>query len=111
MSINYSSYHFTDPVSAASWDPPYRSGIYAILTPDSSIKPKPYRVLYFGESENMSDRGFWKGHHRYRCFISEAASESNLNIAVYLMPNSTSEERRKIEQKLVNDYDPPCNRG
>lgn len=53
MSINYDGIQFTDPVKLNTWEPPFHAGLYAILVPDQFIQPKPYAVVYFGESSNM----------------------------------------------------------
>jgi hypothetical protein len=109
MSINFSGYVFSDPILLINWNPPYKAGIYAILKYDSSCNPKPYRVLYFGQSGNMSERGF-SSHHARSCWIRNAGSEDKLYIATYLIPNSTEPERLKVESKLIEDYQPVCNR-
>jgi hypothetical protein len=69
-----------------------------------------YRIIYFGESENLSQRGFLAGHHQYECFLKQAGSENNLYIGTYEMPNSTQDDRRNVEQSLIRQYDPVCNR-
>lgn len=108
MSINFSSYAFSEPILLINWEPPYKAGIYAILKYASSCKPKPYRSLYFGQSSNMSERGF-SNHHARDCWIRNAGGENQLYIATYLMPNSTDQERIKVEAKLIADYQPVCN--
>ena len=103
-------YKFEGPYSIKEWEPPYRAAIYSIMMrPDPKNKPNTFRVLYFGESSNLSERGLIKDHHKYECFVKHAGSEDNLYIAVYLMPESTQDERRKIEQYLISVYNPPCN--
>ena len=71
--------------------------------------PNLYRVLYIGESSNLSERGFVRSHHKYKCFIRNAGSEGNLHIAICLIPGST-EEDEKVEQYLIS-VEPPCNAG
>ena len=77
MSMTFGGYEFSDPVRIDRWDPPYRAGVYAILRRDYSHTPS-YAVIYFGQSSNMSERGFVKSHHRYSCFVNTARAESNL---------------------------------
>ena len=104
MSISFSGHIFSDPVPVATWMPPYQAGIYAILIPDSSAKPLPFRVIYFSESGNLSDRAFLRGHHRYLDWLQISGSEYNLYIAIHLMPDSTKEERSEVEAHLKADY-------
>lgn len=110
MSIFFSTYKFTEPVPINIWIPPYRAGIYAVLIPDQTYGPKPYRCIYFRESSNMSDRGFISGHHKYYCWLYQAAYNSNnIYISTYLMPYSTSQQRKLVELDLINRYKPICN--
>ena len=109
MEIFFSVYQFCEPLPAASWEPPYCAGIYASLVRDSAYKPKPYRLIYVGESGNMSQRGFWRSHHKYDSWIAEAGSEDELYIATYLMPDVTPEGRREVESAIVTKYKPCCN--
>lgn len=108
MAIIYDSVQFSDPIRLNNWDPPFRAGLYAILIPDQAIQPKPFSVVYFGESGNMSERGF-SSHHKRSCWLTRAGNENNLWIATYLMPNSIEQERTTIESRLISKYRPPCN--
>lgn len=109
MTIKYGDVVFEGPYHANEWEPPCRAAVYVIAIPDKTWTPKGYRPVYFGESGNLSDRGFWRSHHRYRCFIGEAGSESNLYVGIHRMPDSTEDQRRKVEQTLVEKYKPKCN--
>ena len=99
---------FDGPVLITNWNPPFKAAIYAIMIP-SNKRENYYRAIYFGESENLSERGFHKSHHAFSCWLREARTESNLFIGVHSMPNSTKEQRKKIEEKLISDYNPICN--
>ena len=88
------------------WEPPFRAAIYAVMMPGK--KEGYVKLIYVGESENLSERGF-KSHHARSCWVEHAGGESNLFIGVHLMPNSSQEERRGIEQQLISDYNPVCN--
>jgi hypothetical protein len=109
MSIIFNGVSFSEPESLAFWTPPFKAGLYAILIPSPNISPKPFEVIYFGESGNMSERGF-ASHHRRACWLRQAGNEANLYIAVYLMPNSSEQERKQIEAALIAKYNPQCNR-
>lgn len=103
MSIKYNEVNFSEPERLSNWAPPYRAGLYVIMVPDQNMKPKPYRAIYFGESGNMSERGF-NSHHKKNCWINTAGSEGNLFISTHLMPDSSEKERRNIEERLVQEY-------
>lgn len=109
MTIKFSNFTFTEPIRAAHWVPPRMSGLYVILVPDARGWPRQFRAIYFGETEDYANRGFLKGHHRYRSWVGEAGSESNLWVAIY--PTAAPEESRlAIEKKLIAEYAPNCNR-
>jgi len=110
MAITWASIEFTNPVKITQWDPPYRAAVYAIMRKKDPInKPNTYTLIYVGESGNLSDRGFYKSHHKYPCWTREAGVDENIYISVYLMPNSTEEERREIEGNIVKKIHPVCN--
>lgn len=110
MSIKLGNYIFSEPVPIASWSPPCQAGLYAIMVFDPLWTPFPFRVIYFGESGNLSEQGFLRSHHKYADLIQEAGSERNLYISVYPLPNSTLEIRGVIKSKLIEHYRPACNR-
>ena len=107
MSIKCGNYSFDGPYQITAWNPPFRAGVYAIMI--KGDKPNTHKIIYFGESENLSVRGFVKQHHKYSSFISHAGAESNLYIGVYFMPTSTPSQRRTIESELVTQFSPDCN--
>lgn len=110
MSIRWGDISFDGPYPINRWEPPYRAAIYAIMMkPDPVNKSATYRILYFGESGNLSERGFFRSHHKYECWIKNAGSENNLYIGTYLMPDSTQDERKEIEGRLISQYTPVCN--
>jgi hypothetical protein len=43
------------------------------------------------------------------CWVSQAKGYP-LYVATHLMPNSTKEEREKLEYSLISDYDLVCNK-
>jgi len=110
MSIKWGDIEFEGPYPITDWKPPYRAAVYAIMMkPDPKSKPRIYRILYFGESSNLSERGFYRSHHKYDCWVRKSGSENNLYIGIYRMPNSTADQRQKVEARLIEQYHPVCN--
>ena len=107
--IYFANYQFSEPKSLTEWKTEDSDGIYAILIKDPKAKFQPYKVIDFGESDNLSDANFFKSHQRFDCWIQEAGSESELYIASFDMPNSTIELRRSVVAFLVKYYHPVCN--
>ncbi|HET7558775.1 MAG TPA: hypothetical protein VFK80_02355 [Limnochordia bacterium] len=100
---------FTMPVQLIRWTPPASQGLYAITVPDISIKPKPFRVIYFGETGDFSERGFPRSHHRFNDWVRHAGHEAQLMVSLHPMSGSTSQQRRDVERRLIETYNPVCN--
>ncbi|MDH5203375.1 MAG: hypothetical protein OEW69_08970 [Nitrospirota bacterium] len=109
MGINFGGYEFDNPVKLVRWIAPYRAGIYLILAFEWNSFP-PFRPIYVGESENMSESGFIRSHHKYQCWINQVDNISDLYMSALPLPKSTKAEREKIESMLISLYDPICNR-
>lgn len=109
MGINLGGYVFSEPVQMIYWYPPPLAGLYAVLIPDSTCAPRHFRVIYLGETEDYSGRGFIRSHHKYPSWLNVAGSEFNLYISSFFMISSTSLERRIAEAYLINEYHPVCN--
>jgi hypothetical protein len=107
--IYFANYQFSNPECLLNWITSEKSGIYAILVQDPTSRSKPYKAIYFGESEDMSERGFFKSHSRYDRWIREAGTEAELYISVFPMPDLTPELRQGIEAFLIKYYQPVCN--
>ena len=109
MTIRFAKHDFDGPYEAALWIPPSYGGIYAAMVYDRSSNPLPYRVIYFGQAGNFSDRGFPYGHHKYSEWLAIAGSDWGLYVATYGMPGSTELTRVALERYLINYYQPVCN--
>lgn len=110
MAITIGDLGFDGPVAMDDWTPPNRAGVYVIsMRADAVNKPSNYTIVYVGESGNMADRGFFRAHHKFGCWLKEAGSTKNVFISCYLMPQSTEEARKSVETKLINIYRPRCN--
>jgi hypothetical protein len=110
MSITWGDVKFEGPYRLTEWDPPRRAAVYAIMMqPDPKNKPRTYRILYFGECSNLSERGFDKSHDKYDCWLDNAGPDSNLYAGIHRMPNSTAGERQEVESALIDRYSAACN--
>lgn len=104
MSVKINKLEFSNAEKLSEWDPPYRAGVYVIMKRNEK---SVLEILYVGESENLSERGF-KSHHKRLKWI-ECESEEKLFISTHLMPGSTSAQRRKVEDDIIKRYKPECN--
>jgi hypothetical protein len=83
-------------------------GLYTVLVGDNSCRPRPFRVLYFGESGNMNER-VTPEHEHYQDWSRAAGGAENLRVAYYFLFGSTKDERVSIESDLIKYYSPQCN--
>jgi hypothetical protein len=84
-------------------------GIYAIVVGDNSASPRPFRVLYFGESENITER-VTTAHEHYEDWCQAGGGAHNLRVAYNFMFASSKAERISTESGLIGYYRPVCNR-
>ncbi|MBX9962855.1 MAG: hypothetical protein K2Y35_07370 [Burkholderiales bacterium] len=109
MTIKFSDVVFEEPVLAWLWTPPRIGGLYAILVPDSRCSPRPFRPIYFGETEDFAGRGFLEGHHKYHSWVRQAGSGFGLYVAIFRWPEATKAQRTGVESMLIRNYRPECN--
>lgn len=102
MSIKIAGLDFTGPHYLKYCNMPSKAGIYAIMIETGS---KQYTIVYIGETSDFSDR-VTLSHHKYDCWNNAGR---DIHFGLYEMPNSTSEERLQLEQKLISTMKPFCN--
>ena len=101
MSIRLARYEFEGPY-ASTISLEDRSGVYAILSPNSSNR---YKVIDVGESSEVRSRV--ENHDRKYCW-SFNSNNGQLAYAAYYTPGLHQAGRRAIEQAVRDLYDPPC---
>ena len=67
-------------------------GLYAVLVPDNAASPRPFRVLYFGESEELDER-VSSSHERYDDWCNAAKGAANVYVAYHWMTFSSKADR------------------
>ncbi len=92
---------FSKPFPKDEWDPPKKAALYLILRKDDGM------IIYVGESGNLDDPEFWRGHPKYNCWVRVAGAEKNLAIAFHPMVDSTPVQRKEMESGLVRKLQPP----
>lgn len=96
------------PASALPAWVPDDSGLYVILAYDVGWTPKPYRPLYFGESQRIRSRATCE-HERHVSWGHEAGVFSSLYRALCPLPNFTMSQLQRAESALIAQYNTPCN--
>jgi hypothetical protein len=82
-------------------------GIYAILVRDEGFAPRPFQVLYFGESDKLA-RGVNAQHESYGEWERQARGAA-LYVAFYNTAGTPGRQRKELARVLIQDYNPPCN--
>lgn len=106
--LQYLTTTFTEPLqqypSLAWWK---RQGLYVVLAPNTSMRPRQFDLLYVGETANLPSRlcdqhekcSEWRG----------AAAGRPLYFAWSCTDGRSEPERKAIEAAIIKAYNPPCN--
>jgi len=105
--INFGGRKFYEPRRFPGVLIPPTQGIYAILVQDAACSPRQFRVIYFGESNNLESR-ICTTHEKYSDWTREA-SGSQLYVAYHATIGMSDAQRRDAECMLINHYKPSCN--
>ncbi len=99
---------FTEPAPFAFFLPPFgHAGLYAIIVPDVSARPRTYRAIYFGQASKLSER-VRESHEKYEDWVKEAGGAWRLYVSFRTM-SATENERVATERRLIEKYQPACN--
>jgi hypothetical protein len=101
MTIELSGHTFSGPYGSTS-SLEDRNGVYAILTPTSATR---YKVIDVGESATVKTRV--ENHDRKPCWRRHANS-GRISYAVYYTRGLHQAGRKEIEQRIRQQYSPPC---
>jgi hypothetical protein len=104
--IKIGEYNFFGPYLLLDFEGIDRAAIYAILC-KNEISGK-YQVIYIGQSGEFGKR--LDRHEKRKCW-EENCRIKNLYVAVFYTPTDqySKEERLRIENELINFYEPVCN--
>ena len=108
--INFGGYGFTEPMPLPLKETGWASqpGLYAILVPDPTCRPRPYRPVYFGESDNINHRAT-PTHESHSSWRLKAGSFTPLYRALCPLWGLTKTQRQQAESLLIATYNPPGN--
>jgi len=107
MVVSWGDLPFEEPMLLKFPAPSSEPGVFAVMTkPDPQKKPQNYRVIYFGVSDDFSKTIIEK-HPKAECWQKNQLH--GIYYELYKMSMSTSEQRKQIQDILVQKYDPVCN--
>jgi hypothetical protein len=113
MSISWGKkerFEFKTGGSLLSWRPPAMAGIYAITYKGDPEKPKAHHILFFGQTDNLSETSPEWNEEVVGAWKSSSQDIGELCVFVHPMPRSSTGERLRIQEQLVAEYRPRCNR-
>jgi hypothetical protein len=105
--IRYGELMFSEPRMFPPTLMPPLQGIYVIVVPDAGMSPRQFRLLYVGESADVSKRLSDK-HEKYNHWKREANGQT-LYFAYCSTFGYTEEQRKDAEGAIISAYNPPCN--
>ena len=92
------------------WMPPVQPAVFAITyRRDPRNKPKAHTVLYFGESEDISQQISLVKRRVMDIFADDGGTSDELYVFVHDMTGSTKQQRSKVQERLVLEYQPQAN--
>jgi hypothetical protein len=106
--IWFGNHCFSEPEILPCSVPASNSGLYAILVRDLTCHPRMLRVIYFGESGNLSAH-LTPWHEKYPSWCNLASGAINLYVAFLPTGSSTLDDRAAILSGLIARYQPECN--
>jgi hypothetical protein len=113
MSISWGRterYKFASSGALTRWTPPQAPAIYAITYNQDPSRPKSHTILFVGEADDLSQKAAALNAQVLEAWQSSNNDVNDLYVFVHHMPGSTPGERCKVQEQLVSEYVPRCNR-
>jgi hypothetical protein len=104
--IKYGQVLFSEPRPFGYWLP-MTAGLYVILAWDFRGKPRPFRPLYFGMSNDLSQR-VSTSHEKYAEW-QRCSGLIGIYVAHCAMIDSSERQRADLEETLIREFTPECN--
>ena len=103
-------YKFVSCGVLSSWLPPTVPAVFAITyKQDPQKRPKSHTVLYFGESEDLSQQVSWINQKVMDFWKESGGTADDLYVFVHAMSGSTKYERSRVQERLIAEYQPHVN--
>lgn len=103
-------FRFTAAGTLSSWTPQVVPAVYALTyKQDPSMRPKAHTVLYFGQSDDMSQQLPALNDNICDWWVSRGGHLEGVYVFIHPMVNSTRWERARVYSQLVSEYNPQGN--
>ena len=113
MSISWGvkeRFKFTAGGLLTSWDPPAAAAVYAVTSKQNPDRPKAHTILYVGQAEDLSREAHALNVQVLDAWKDGGHDARDLYVFVHFMPGSTNGQRTRVQDQLVSEYHPRCNR-
>jgi hypothetical protein len=87
--------------------PSHATGLYVILTPDPTWGPRDFQPLFFGEFAN-GRQGSVTATQLSSWYRGSAGK--GVYVSAFTIPEAHMPELSALKQRLIQDYQPICNR-
>ncbi len=105
MAIQILHYEFMGPIRLDEWGPPMEEVVYVLLARNRD----KFSPIFVDQCTRSEDAGFFTKNPKFKCWMDQAGSESNLYVAIHPMFGSSAPDRRLAVGKIVSKYSPHCN--
>lgn len=113
MSISWGikeRFRFTAAGPLSSWDPPSVSAVYAITSKQNPVKPKAHTILFLGQADDLAREAHELNRQVIDAWKDSGQDVHDLHVFIHMMPGSTSGQRTTVQEQLITEYHPRCNR-
>lgn len=86
------------------------SGVYAISYKRNPDKPNAHTIVYFGQAGDLAKEAPLFTSQVAEAWTSSGQNVGELCVFIHPMPGSTSGERFMVQEQLIAEYRPVCNR-
>lgn len=87
------------------WGPPMDPVVYLILSRSND----QYHIIYVDESDRTEDLKFFTNNPSFKCWLEKTGSDDFTYVAIFPMWTSTPFERKRVVDKIISRFNPPCN--
>lgn len=113
MSISWGKrerFKFNSGGPLTSWEPPPVAAVYAITYRQDPDRPKSHTILFVGQADDLSSKAPNLNGEVITAWKNSMHDIDELSVFVLPMPGSSQGERFRIQEQLVSEYEPKCNR-
>lgn len=109
MTIYFGGMAFMYPARISNWSPKPTPGVYCVCVADPSWQPEPFRPIFFGATDNLSDSHLLHANRKHEAWLAHAGSLEILFVANIELADFSPLQRQLFAAQLVSQYRTPFN--